>query len=228
MGKTLVLVLLGLISMKSFAYEKGDIVVKAGVLKVDPRGVTSDNITIATPPLPNSNVSSASSDTLVGLGVSYMLTDNIAFEVLASPPIDAEINVTGGIPLVTGSNSIANAEYLPGVFLFKYYPMSGGAKFQPYIAAGLNYTVFLNEEASDAVSSSPTGASTVDMDNNFGYAAKVGFDYLLNDAWLLSASYLYVKLETEATISTANIGDINVDNVNVHFDAFFVSVGMKF
>nr|WP_252731953.1 OmpW family outer membrane protein [Paraglaciecola arctica] len=228
MKNKLIIVLLSFVSLTSNANEKGDVVFRVGVVTVDPTSASSDNIAIPVPDLPSSNVSSMSKDSVFGGALSYMLTDSIGIEGLFSLPIEADIKVSGGIPLVTGSDSFGTVDYLPSMVLLKYYPLSNGSQFQPYIAAGINYTFFFNERTSEAINSSATGTSNVSVDNNFGYVAKMGLDYQVNDKWLLSASYIFVNLKSDASVSTANIGDIQINNIDVDFNAFLFAIGTTF
>lgn len=214
--------------LASYAHEKGDFIVRVGAGVVSPSQETSADIVIAAPPLPNSQVSSLSSDTQLAATISYMLTDHIGIEGTLSLPFEMEAQLAGGVPLVTGSPDIGSIKYLPEIVSLQYYPMSPEAKFQPYVGVGVNYTMFFDGETSNALNTSPAGQSSLSVDDSIGLAAQIGADFMINDSWLVNAAVWYVDAETDAEITTTNIGVIDVEEIKIDPYVFAFTIGRKF
>ncbi len=210
------------------AHEAGDLIVRVGVAHVEPSSETSDPIVVAAPPLPDSRVSSLSSDTQPGVTFTYMVADHIGIEAILALPFTVNAELEGGVPLATGSPEIGSSKYLPEIVSVQYFPLKPESKFQPYVGVGLNYTLFFDGEASDALNASAAGPSTVNVDDSIGIALQVGADIEVADGWLLNASAWYVDADTDVTVSTTNIGDIPINNVKINPFIFAVTVGKKF
>lgn len=129
-----------LASGTALAYEQGDMIFRAGAAMVDPDASSSvlrqDGASIA-----DTSVD-VDDNTQLGLTFTYMLNNNIGVEVLAATPFSHTVTAKGlGDPLKT-----ADVKHLPPTVSIQYYPMDTDSAFQPYVGAGLNYTVFFDEE----------------------------------------------------------------------------------
>ncbi|MEH6577902.1 MAG: OmpW family outer membrane protein [Amphritea sp.] len=215
-----------LLSSASHAYEAGDIIARVGVASVQPSKETSAPISVTG--LPDSNVSGISSDEQLGASFTYMITDHIGIEGVLSTPFETSIDVTGGVPLATGSSNIGTAKYFPEVISLQYYPMESSSKLQPFLGIGINYTAFFDEETSFAVNNSVAGPSTLKIDNSTGIAGQLGVDYEFKDDWIINATVWYIDLNTDATLETTNIGTIEIENIEADPYIFFLSIGHKF
>jgi outer membrane protein len=59
---------------------------------------------------------------------------------------------------------------LPPILLAQYHFNPGG-KFKPYVGAGINYTIFFNEDDSGAfLPNAGLTVSDLDLDNSLGWA----------------------------------------------------------
>ncbi|MEO9601260.1 OmpW family outer membrane protein [Parasphingorhabdus sp.] len=217
-----------LIPQAAQAHESGDLIVRLGAAVVAPTKETSDDIVVTVPPLPNSNVSKLSGAAQPAGSITYMITDHIGIEGILALPFTVDAELSGGVPLATGSPSIGSSKYLPEVISIQYYPLKPESKFQPYVGVGLNYTMFFGGKASDALNNSAAGASTIDVDDSVGIALQAGADVMLDDKWLLNAAIWYVDLKTDLVVGTSNIGDVNINNVKVNPVIFGVTLGRKF
>lgn len=212
----------------SYAHEAGDFIVRVGAANVSPSEETSAEIVVAAPPLPNSKVSSLSSNTQLASSFTYMLTDHIGIEGILSLPFEVEAGLSGGVPAVTGSPTIGTVNYLPEVLSLQYYPLDSSSAFQPYGGIGLNYTFFFDGEASAPLNNSPAGQSSLDVDDSIGLALQLGADYQINEDWLINAAVWYIDVETDATVTTTNIGSIAINDVKIDPYVFALTVGRKF
>ncbi len=212
--------------LSSMAYEKGDWIVRAGAANVDP-DASSDAIVIPTMPetvLPNGV--DVEDDTQLGLTVSYMFTNTLSVELLASTPFDHDI-VLEDAPIDAGST-----KHLPPTVTLNWYPRGGQDGWQPYIGLGLNYTTFFDESVDGELEAAlgeivglpgPLKAD-LDLDDSWGLAVRAGVDVSINERWSVNASMYWIDIDTEATISTA-VADVNFD---VEIDPYVWMLGVAY
>jgi len=147
------------------------------------------------------------------LDISYFFTNHIAAElVLLVSNHDVDATLAG-----VGKVDLGEVNLLPPTLLLQYHFRPHGT-FRPYAGAGVNYTVFWNEDA-------PGGAVTgIDYDNSIGYALQAGFDYGLDKHWMLNVDVKRYWLNTDANISSA-LGSLNAD---VDLDPWTISFGVGY
>jgi outer membrane protein len=205
-------------STSAIAYQAGDILVKGGAATVAPNEDSSD-----VTPLAGSQGAKVNNDTQLGLTLTYMYTDHVGIELLAATPFEHDVKGTGA---VIGGVDVASIKHLPPTLTLNYYPASADSKFQPYIGAGINYTIFFDEDA-DSAFEAVAGKTDVELDDSWGLAFHAGIDYQINDRWSLNAAYWYLDIDTEATLKTANVGKQKVD-VDVDPDVYMIGLSYKF
>lgn len=209
------------------AHEAGDWIVRAGPISVQP-DTDSDLIDIAgLATLPNGV--DVGDETQLGITGAYMLTDKWGLELLAATPFKHKIDLEDA-PISAGET-----KHLPPTLSLQYYPDMGGSKFNPYVGLGINATIFFEEDiddelnlALDGIVGLPPGTVDADLslDDSYGLAAHIGFDYMINDNLLINGAIWWVDIDTEAKISTA-IADVKFD-VEIDPMVYFLSIGYKF
>lgn len=154
------------------------------------------------------------------LDISYFFTPNIAAElILAVTPHD--IDGTGAL-----GGSIGDAWLLPPTLLLQYHFNPGGA-FKPYIGAGVNYTIFFNEDASNQTLTAGLTTSDLELDDEFGFALQAGVDIHLRGNMYLNLDVKKIFLDTDATVRTVQGGpNVNVVTTHVDIDPLVVGVGL--
>lgn len=211
-----------LVASHAVAYEQGDLILRAGAANVNP---AEDSDTIDVAGLATLEGAGVEGNTQLGLTFGYMATSNIAVELLLATPFTHDIDVEGT------NISAGEATQLPPTLTVQYHFASPSAKFQPYLGAGINYTVFFDEEidgelnaALDGIVSLPPGTVDADLelDNSLGLALHAGCDFEIAKDWMLNASIWMIDIDTEATIKTA-VADVSFD---VEIDPFVYMVGL--
>ncbi|MBA15450.1 MAG: hypothetical protein CMN73_03745 [Sphingomonas sp.] len=148
---------------------------------------------------------------------TYMATDNVGFELIASTTKHTASGVTG----TTGSvGELAKTWVLPPTLTAQYHFNPKGA-IRPYIGAGINYTIFWNEEATPALESA-VGPTSVKMDDSFGWAAQVGIDIDITPKVFLNLDVKYIDMDTTAHIDTTAAG---MQNVDIDLDPLVFGIG---
>ncbi len=165
------------------------------------------------------------------LDISYFLNDNIAFElILGVTPHD--VNTQGlVVPVVgeLGTVGLGDVWLLPPTLTAQYHFTQMGA-FKPYVGAGINYTLFFNEDEGDV-------ADSIDYDPSFGPALQAGFDYDLDGekgGWALNVDVKKIWINTDVTVdlTTALGAALSADSVIVDADVdinpLIVGIGMGY
>ncbi|MEH6558700.1 MAG: OmpW family outer membrane protein [Oceanicoccus sp.] len=216
-------VILAAVPLTAMSYEGGDFILRAGAAKVSPN---DDSSSIYVQGLggkvPGTGVG-VESETQVGITATYMLNSNWGIELLASTPFEHDLTAKGlgGF----GISDIGSVTHLPPTLSIQNYFLGGNGAFQPYVGAGINYTLILDEDLSGQMKNI-LGARSMDIDDSIGFSVQAGFDYALSDKWLLNAAVWRMEIDTTAKIKS-DVGNIKVD-VDVDPWVYMVSLGYKF
>lgn len=141
---------------------------------------------------------------------TYFVTDHIALELIAAvTPHDVSTKTSSA-----GALDLGDAWLLPPTLTAQYH-LTGMGKCKPYVGAGVNYTVFFNEDKGSSV----TG---VDYGNSFGPVLQAGVDYMLDDHWMVNMDVKKVWINTDVKF---NNGAIRAD---VDINPWLVGVGIGY
>lgn len=210
-------------------YQAGDWVVRAGATQVAP-AESSSPLTLDGTVLPDplGGTLKVDDDTQLGLTLEYMITDSWGIELLAATPFSHTATVTDAMALQ--GLDVADVKHLPPT-LSAVYHIDLGNNFQPYLGVGINYTVFFEEDTTSAADATFATlglvGGDVEMDNSWGASFQVGFDYHLNQSWLINASVRWIDIDSTATIKFDNGSEIESD-VEIDPYVYTLSVGYKF
>lgn len=151
---------------------------------------------------------------------TYMITDHIGTELILAT---TKHDVTGAGAL-NGLGKVADTWVLPPTLTLQYHFAPKG-KVRPYVGAGVNYTIFYSEDASDSLETA-IGTTKVEMDDSFGYALQAGVDIDLTDRVFLNLDVKYIDIDTTARLTTGGV----VNRVDVSIDPIVagIGIGMRF
>lgn len=214
------------------AYEQGDWILRVGATTVSP-DTNSDDIN-----LPGGLVAKADvdSDTQLGLIPAYMVTDQFAIEVLAATPFQHNIEAKGQ-GAISGTNLDAGStKHLPPTVSVQWYPRSGQTGWQPYIGAGLNYTVFFDEDVDNqligllgSLTGGAVNGADLSLDDSWGLALQAGVDVPINDHWAFNVGVWYIDLDTTAEITAkANGATAAKVKFDVDLDPWVYNIGVAY
>ncbi|MGX8009726.1 OmpW/AlkL family protein [Mesorhizobium sp. ORM8.1] len=124
------------------------------------------------------------------LDISYFFTDNVAAELILGTTY---ANITGQGSIV-GLGNIGKVWLLPPTLTLQYHFTDFGA-FKPYVGAGVNYTIFYHQQAGSA--------DDLKVNNTFGTALQVGFDYMVDQHWGVNfdVKKLFLKPAFDVTVA---------------------------
>ncbi len=184
------------------AHEKGDWLLRVGAGMVDPDSG-------------NGNVGGAEVDVDSGVSLvfngTYFLTPNWALEVLAALPFSHDIDLEG-------AGQVGETKHLPPTFSVQYH-FDTGNKFRPYVGAGLNWTIFFDEDTEGALA-----GTDLDLDDSFGLAVQAGADIDINESMYVNFDFRYIDIEPEAEVSPLGLEfDVPIDPF-----VYSLTLGWKF
>lgn len=185
---------LALGSTNAMAYDAGDMIIRGGLASVMPNEESSGISVNGTKMAGTSDVK-VDDNTQVGVSFTYMMSPSFGIEVLAATPFSHDITAVVG----TAKIDAGSTKHLPPTISAQYYPLGKGSAFQPYVGAGLNITVFFDEDVDGNLETalSETGGK-LSLDESVGLALQAGFDYSLNENWGVNAAVWYIDISTDA------------------------------
>ena len=145
------------------------------------------------------------------LDFTYFFTQHIAAELILGT---AQHDVKA-VNTAVGNLDLGDVWLLPPTLTAQYHFMPD-SRFRPYVGAGVNYTIFYNEDAG--------AANDIDYDDNFGFALQAGFDIGLNDHWALNFDVKKIWLSTDVTVHALD----TAVQTEVDIDPWLVGVGVAY
>ncbi|MEP2989858.1 MAG: OmpW family protein [Parasphingorhabdus sp.] len=197
--------------------KQGDVLVRVRAINVMPNEDSSSIL----PTFPGEEVS-VNNSFMPEVDITYMATDNIGFELIAAT---TKHHASGKAGTTGTLGRLASTWVLPPTLTAQYHFAPEG-KIRPYVGAGVNYTIFYNEEASDALTGA-VGPTNVRMSDSFGWAAQAGVDIELSERVFLNLDVKYINIDTRATFDTTAVGTQTVD-IDLNPLVVGVGLGMKF
>ncbi|MCB1667941.1 MAG: outer membrane beta-barrel protein [Pseudomonadales bacterium] len=206
----------------TMAHEEGTFILRVGAATVAPND-DSDALSLNGGDIAGSGAE-VNNNTQLGITATYMLSDNLGIGVLAATPFEHDVDAdTGALGL--GTVDAASLKHLPPTVTLQYFPLDNSSAFQPYVGAGLNYTAFFSEDV-DSELEGVLGSGDVSMDSSWGLALEAGFDYSINEKWVVSAQVWYLDIDTEAEFRFTG-ATIETD-VEIDPWVYNIAIGYKF
>lgn len=168
------------------AYEKGDWLLRVGAGHVDPKSN-------------NGEVASVDTGTAVVINGTYFFTPNLGFEILAATPFSHDIK------LAADGTKVGETKHLPPTFSLQYHFATGSA-FKPYVGAGVNYTLFFDEETTG-----PLAGTSLSLDNSYGLAVQLGTDFDISDTMFVNLDVRWIDIKTDAKLDGAALEEVEID-----------------
>lgn len=202
------------------AQSAGSWMARVGVTHLSP-DVSSGNL--SAPSFPNTKVD-AGSNTQLGGGITYMVTDNLALDVPLATPFKHDLSGAGAI---AGVGKLGSTKAIPATLMLQYRFNEAKAAFRPYVGAGVTYAHFYGEKTTATLNGLSGGTlanpTTAELDDKFGALAQLGFVYQFNERWFVDASYSKSFLKTKIHLSSGQS-----ISVRLNPDVFSMAIGYRF
>ena len=131
------------------------------------------------------------------INISYFFSPSWAAELVLTIPQEHDVKVDG-------VGKIGTFKHLPPTFTLAYHFNEGG-DFRPYVGAGVNYTLFMDEDMN-------VGVAEVTLENDsIGAAYRVGFDWTIKKDWLLNVDVKKIMIGTDVYLDGTKISSLDVD-----------------
>lgn len=116
-----------------------------------------------------------------------------------------------------GNLNLGDVWVLPPTLTFQYHVNPGG-KVRPYLGAGVNYTIFYDDDPGDV--------GSIKYEDGFGFALQAGVDIDINNdaGWFFNADVKRIWMNTDVEI---NGGAVTAD-VDLNPWVFGVGFGKRF
>lgn len=183
MKKLLFACLVSLSASHALAYEQGQLIVKVGAATVQPDGDGALDGAL-----------DVSDNTQVGLSLTYMMSSNLGLSLLAATPFSHDIELNG--------ETVAETKHLPPTITMQYHFLTSSVA-RPYVGAGINYTVFFDEDGKDL--------GDLSLDSSVGLALQAGMDFKLSEKVGISADLWYADIETDAKLNGNKLDTVKID-----------------
>lgn len=201
----------------AFAYEAGDIIVRARIISVSPED-DSNSVSINGTSVAGSSAS-VDSDIVPELDFTYMLDPHWGLELILAYS-DHEIDARGTL---AGVGQIGETKVLPPTLTLQYH-FAPTSNIRPYAGAGINYTHFFDSQVKGGIDA--PGAD-LDIDDSWGLAIQAGVDIDLNDTWFVNFDVKYIDIDADATIKGSAVGTVKVD-IDVDPIVWGIGIGRTF
>jgi outer membrane protein len=192
---------LALTAQPASAVEKGDWLLRFGVVNVNPNDGSDASSSLGLP----ADAIGVDDNTQLYINATWMFSDNMGLDILGATPFTHDITLDG-------AGKIGETKHLPPTVGIQYH-FSPKSNVRPYVGAGINYTTFFSEELD--------GGGDLSLDDSWGLAAQAGVDVDINDKWFFNADLRYMNIETTATLS----GPVN-GSVDVQINPWVIGLGV--
>ena len=203
-----------------------------GAANVSPNDSSSHlNVVESVAGLPaNSTEATVDSNTQLGLTLGYRLNPSWSVELLAATPFSHDVSVKGS---AIDGLAIGDLKHLPPTLTAKYHFNFDNSNWEAFLGAGINYTLFFDDQASPALASTlqslnvTTASDTVDLklSNSWGVALQAGLTYKLDQNWSLRGNVWYLDIDTDAEV---RVNGKSIQAVDVEVDPTVYYVGLEY
>lgn len=163
------------------------------------------------------------SNTQLGITIDYDYTENLVFELVAATPFSHEISVATG---ALNGLAVGETKHLPPTLLAQYHFGSAEQKLRPFVGAGINYTIFFDENVKGLDKAlNQGGALSLELDNSVGLALQAGANYQINDKWGIHAMAMWADISADGDVMA---GGKSIQKVEVDVDPLVFMIGARY
>lgn len=151
---------------------------------------------------------------------TYYFTDYIAAELIAATTRHSVKDKNSG----AGNLDLGHVWLLPPTLTLQAHPL-GRSRFDPYVGAGINYTIFYGQGGTQDIGGAD---AKVNYHNAFGYAFQAGFNYQIDDDWFFNLDVKKLYVSTSAHVMVDGTGEATRARVDINPWLIGVGLGYRF
>ena len=156
------------------------------------------------------------SNTIPEIDFSYYITKNIAAELILAVGTRHDVKAVNIGAQHNGEAALGSVNLLPPTLTAQWH-FNPDQTFDPYVGAGVSYVRAMDRTLN-------LGALPIHIDrNSFGPAIQAGFDYNLENRWLINFDVKKIWFGTDVKLDTGTGGFKKIDSLDI--DPWVVSVG---
>lgn len=163
------------------------------------------------------------------LDISYYFTKHIAAELILATGTRHNVRINDDTLATTlGDQDLGSVNLLPPTLTAQWH-FNPDQMIDPYIGAGINYTLFMDKKLS-VNKGALTGYKIKTDSDNWGWALQAGVDINLDDGWLLNADIKYATIDTTVKLKGAATGNTwaKIDDLDINPWVIGFGIGKKF
>jgi len=159
------------------------------------------------------------------LDISYYFTKNIAAELILATGTRHNVRINGDQEPTVGNQDLGSVNLLPPTLTAQWH-FNPDQMIDPYVGAGINYTLFMDKKLS--VNKGPLAGSKIKVDSDsWGWALQAGVDINLKDGWLINFDAKYVTIDTNVKLKTNGVWT-KIDDLDINPWVIGFGIGKKF
>lgn len=154
------------------------------------------------------------------LDFSYFFNDNISAELILA----TTYHKATAVGTAVGDVHLGKTWVLPPTLTLQYH-FAPDAQFNPYLGAGVNYTVFYSEDLGNSV------LDGINYDPSFGLALQAGADIKISpdSDWFFNVDAKKIWIKSDVTVdATTALGAVVGAKVDINPWVWGVGVGRRF
>ena len=209
----LALAVLGIAAAGSAAAQSaGSVLVRGGVTQIKPEVSSGD---LSAPSFAGTKAD-FKANTQPSAGITYMLTDQVSFDLPLVAGFKHEIVGDGAI---AGVGKIAEVKALPISLLAQYRFFDAAAPVRPYLGFGPTYAKFYKARSTATLTAltggTPANPTSVSVQSKWAATVQAGASFALAPRWSIDASVLKTFLKTRTTLGTGQTLDAKLDPLSM-------------
>jgi len=162
------------------------------------------------------------------LDISYYFTKNIAAELILATGTRHNVRINGDQEPTVGNQDLGSVNLLPPTLTAQWH-FNPDQMIDPYVGAGINYTLFMDKKLS--VNKGPLAGHKIKVDSDsWGWALQAGVDINLKDGWLINFDAKYVTIDTNVKLKGGVTNGVwtKIDDLDINPWVIGFGIGKKF
>lgn len=205
-------------SMPVQALEKGDILVRARVININPDVNNGNELTLHSNGMPLGGGVDVDDATTLDIDFTYMVTNNFGVELLLDLSSKHDVKATGAL----SGTDIGDVRVLPPALIAQWHFLPNN-NIRPYAGAGVNYTFIFDENTDGDLDNALGGNTKLSVDDTWGMVAQVGVDIDINKDWYVNIDAKYIQMNTHAEVK---VNGVKTADANFDLNPMVLGVGI--